>query len=518
MNVRLYKIFQWRSREVMLCVHSMTHFDCVPRSTACMRSCPARAVFNKKVLSIPSSPGKHRTGMLWFYALAILFASASTGLAHVEISEISSQDGQDGFVEDDECQNGQNGQNGQNADGSSGCALHALQLRRNASNDTSETTLEAGLGWVKTLYHQTTPSAGKSILKNGFRLGHVGWCGAGIYFATSVQATSGKIKGPDSGAGFIIEAKVNLGRIKHMPWHCTTSATCNHHPYAKCQDRKARGSWLKAQGYDSINFQPDPYGPEYVIYNPDRVVSMKGYYLHDHHHHWDNLRQLLNLEQFPAQCGKGHPIRNARQSQWRMKKSPHKGCTPLPSMFAKQFPLAFYHWIRPSNWFHFTIDAKVFQTWCNLEWLCTSPLCKLIGCMHHFLCGDILVAKMCRYRHQRFDALRVRPIQGQDWRWAIGQGGILALYPKYWWNTPRSQLLGMERVLIQFHARGPLKFIVSLWKTGALRDNVWHVLLLSFWRSFILLKCYLVVMLYVERNETNGIPNQRVVVQCSRWL
>ena len=76
MNVRLYKIFQWRSREVMLCVHSMTHFDCVPRSTACMRSCPARALFNKKLLSIPSRPGNHRTGMLWFYALAILFASA----------------------------------------------------------------------------------------------------------------------------------------------------------------------------------------------------------------------------------------------------------------------------------------------------------------------------------------------------------------------------------------------------------------------------------------------------------
>eukprot|EP00435_Cladocopium_sp_Y103_P014344 s363_g3.t1 len=207
--------------------------------------------------------------MVWSYALALLFASASTGLADVEISGMSNQDGQDGFVEDDECQNGQN------ADGSSGCALHALQLRRNASNDTSE-TLEASLGWVKTLYHQTTPSAGKSILKEGFRLGHVGWCGAGIYFATSVEATSGKIKGPDSGAGYIIEAKVNLGRIKQMPWHCTTSPSCNHHPYAKCQDRKARGSWLKAQGYDSINFTPDPYGPEYVIYNPDRDKTGDG--------------------------------------------------------------------------------------------------------------------------------------------------------------------------------------------------------------------------------------------------
>ena len=223
----------------------------------------------------PPDPAVFSGVMAWSHVL-VLVSIASLGLA----DELH----QDRLLQDDECQVN---------DASGACALQALQIKHNANNETVEKntesneseSLEASLGWVKTLYHQTTPSAGKSILKNGFRLGHVGWCGAGIYFATSVQATSGKIRGPDSGAGFIIEAKVNLGRVKQMPWHCTTSPTCNHHPFAKCQDRKDRASWLKMQGYDSIHFQPDPYGPEYVIYDPKKVVSMKGYYLHGHHHH-----------------------------------------------------------------------------------------------------------------------------------------------------------------------------------------------------------------------------------------
>ena len=225
--------------------------------------------------SDPTGSGITIEGMGWSHVL-VLVSIAKLGLT----DEVQ----QDRLLQDDECQA---------TDASGACALQALQIAHGASNETVPSTenesesLEASLGWVRTLYHQTTPSAGKSILENGFRLGHVGWCGAGIYFATSVQATSGKIKGPDSGAGFIIEAKVNLGRVKQMPWHCTTSPTCNHHPFAKCQDRKDRGSWLKRQGYDSINFQPDPYGPEYVIYDPKRVVSMTGYYLHgDHHHHY----------------------------------------------------------------------------------------------------------------------------------------------------------------------------------------------------------------------------------------
>ena len=55
-------------------------------------------------------------------------------------------------------------------------------------------------------------------------------------FFLPIQSVYGKSK----------EAKVNVGKSKRMSWHCTTSASCNHHPFAKCQDRENRGSWLKS--------------------------------------------------------------------------------------------------------------------------------------------------------------------------------------------------------------------------------------------------------------------------------
>lgn len=133
---------------------------------------------------------------------------------------------------------------------------------------------------IMTLYHQTSPSIGKLILKGGFLPGHLGWCGGGIYFAMTPAATTGKIKGPDSHHGFMIEAKVDVGRVKHMSWRCTTKPSCNHHPYSACQDKTNRGSWLKNQGYDSIAYTPDRYGQEIVIYDKNKVVSMKGYSYH----------------------------------------------------------------------------------------------------------------------------------------------------------------------------------------------------------------------------------------------
>ena len=205
--------------------------------------------------------------------VAILLAQAlGTTIAASPQGAVSAE--ADALLHDDECQN--------NLD-SAECALHALQIERattadgEGDRDLDNSTQER---WVLTLYHQTSESAGRSILRHGFRAGHVGWCGAGIYFAMSAAATSQKIKGPDSHGGFMIEARVDVGRVKHMPWHCTTSPQCNRHPMAKCQDRTNRGSWLSRQGYDSINFQPDPYGQEYVIFDKRRVKSMKGYRYH----------------------------------------------------------------------------------------------------------------------------------------------------------------------------------------------------------------------------------------------
>merc|ERR1740139_1455854 len=102
-----------------------------------------------------------------------------------------------------------------------------------------------------TLYHQTGNSVGPIILRTGFRPGRSGWCGGGIYFATTAKATFTKAIGPDSHKGFMIEAKVDVGRVKYMPRHC---------------DRGLRGSTLSRWGYNSVTFNPGD-GAEYIVYD-----------------------------------------------------------------------------------------------------------------------------------------------------------------------------------------------------------------------------------------------------------
>lgn len=114
---------------------------------------------------------------------------------------------------------------------------------------------------MKTLYHQTGPGTGPLILRNGFQAGRVGWCGGGIYFAVAAHATKGKAIGIDSQQGYIVEAKVDVGKVKHM------SSTC---------DKSMTGSKLHAQGYDSISFNPGD-GGEYVVYSSARILSTRHY-------------------------------------------------------------------------------------------------------------------------------------------------------------------------------------------------------------------------------------------------
>jgi len=95
-------------------------------------------------------------------------------------------------------------------------------------------------------------------LQGGFRPGTQGWCGGGIYFATSPGATYHKAIGPDSHLGYIIGAKVDVGRVKYM------GKTC---------DRSMTGSKLHRSGYDSIHFNPGD-GVEYVVYSRARIISM----------------------------------------------------------------------------------------------------------------------------------------------------------------------------------------------------------------------------------------------------
>jgi len=112
-----------------------------------------------------------------------------------------------------------------------------------------------------TLYHQTSPDIAKLILNSAFRVGTQGWCGGGIYFANSPADTETKAIGPDSHKGFIIEALVDVGHVLDM------NSTC---------DRQMSGPKLWARHYDSIRFDPGD-GMEFVVYESDRVLSMKAY-------------------------------------------------------------------------------------------------------------------------------------------------------------------------------------------------------------------------------------------------
>lgn len=111
---------------------------------------------------------------------------------------------------------------------------------------------------IMKLYHQTGHGVGRLILGSGFRRGRSGWCGGAIYFATSRKATYTKAIGPDSHKGFMIEATVDVGRVKHRGRHCGGMSAGK----------------LARWGYDSITFNPGD-GPEYVIYSPSRVLSMR---------------------------------------------------------------------------------------------------------------------------------------------------------------------------------------------------------------------------------------------------
>eukprot|EP00930_Biecheleria_cincta_P021343 TRINITY_DN15843_c0_g2_i1.p1 TRINITY_DN15843_c0_g2~~TRINITY_DN15843_c0_g2_i1.p1 ORF type:complete len:318 (+),score=37.68 TRINITY_DN15843_c0_g2_i1:80-1033(+) len=134
----------------------------------------------------------------------------------------------------------------------------------------------AGHSHIMTLYHITNPEAGASILRSAFKAGHTGWCGGAIYFAPSPNECWHKAApGMLSKGIFMIEAVVDVGRSKSMPAYCTSPSYCNLANIPWCgADTKNREAEFKAQGYDSITFNPGD-GQEYLIWEPWRVKSMK---------------------------------------------------------------------------------------------------------------------------------------------------------------------------------------------------------------------------------------------------
>eukprot|EP00913_Durusdinium_trenchii_P023028 g21623.t1 len=97
---------------------------------------------------------------------------------------------------------------------------------------------------VMTVYHQTGCDIGPLILKEGFHLGKVGWCGGGVYFAMSPKATVTKAIGPDSHKGFMIEAQVRVGNIAHGDDQCVMNG------------KHLNAGSVHGQGLDSLEAWP----------------------------------------------------------------------------------------------------------------------------------------------------------------------------------------------------------------------------------------------------------------------
>ena len=100
------------------------------------------------------------------------------------------------------------------------------------------------------LYHCTSYAHARKITAEGFRCGHSGLAGGGIYFAESVDDASRKAHEH----GVVLVCDVDLGRVMAVGFN---------------GDPNLRISRLKAMGYDSVRIPRK--GTEYCVYEPHRV-------------------------------------------------------------------------------------------------------------------------------------------------------------------------------------------------------------------------------------------------------
>jgi len=107
-------------------------------------------------------------------------------------------------------------------------------------------------------------------LANGFRPGTRGWCGGGIYFATTENATHTKAIGKDSAQGCMLKALVDVGTVEHRDKRCRQMHKQSVHA---------------SQHFDSISFDPSD-GKEYVLSDPERIKNIQWIPVTAHRPRW----------------------------------------------------------------------------------------------------------------------------------------------------------------------------------------------------------------------------------------
>lgn len=118
-------------------------------------------------------------------------------------------------------------------------------------------------GHVMTLYHTTSKEIAEIIVKEGFKPGHTGWCGGGIYFINTPYLPKTKYAPGITQSGAILEAKVQMGRMARM--------------LHRCKGLGGGGvKGAKKYGYNSLTFSQHD-GQEWIIWDTQQVLSVKIY-------------------------------------------------------------------------------------------------------------------------------------------------------------------------------------------------------------------------------------------------
>jgi hypothetical protein len=109
---------------------------------------------------------------------------------------------------------------------------------------------------VMTLYHETDADCARSILQSQtFRCGPGGLVGAGIYFAECASDTGHKAHR----RGFILKARVNLGRIKIVE---------------QGRENGVNAHSVSAEGCNSVKINRR-HGIEYCVYDSSRITNIE---------------------------------------------------------------------------------------------------------------------------------------------------------------------------------------------------------------------------------------------------
>lgn len=138
-----------------------------------------------------------------------------------------------------------------NCKGSVEMAYHEASL--------GNTTLQDGPG-TRMVWHHT--KAGKEIGQEGrMRRGSTGCVGAGIYFAE----TRAECENKALTSGYAVQARIRTGRALIVNKEDLTNTAWKNTTF----------SWLKKQGYDSVEVRGFKTGTEYVVYNYDQVDLRK---------------------------------------------------------------------------------------------------------------------------------------------------------------------------------------------------------------------------------------------------